>query len=380
MKIEQRLWQAGKWKLIGKSQSLKNTAQLVLVFGERYALEKTPYFTDIQKFYPQATIVTGSTAGEIIGNEVYDDSISATAIALEKSNIQLAEVSVKDFPDSRAAGAGLAKLLPHEDLKHVFILSDGTQINGTELISGLNATLPAQVTITGGLAGDGARFEKTLVGCNHLPEPGKIVAIGFYGTAIRAGFGSFAGWEPFGPWRLITKAEKNVLFELDGKPALQLYKEYLGEKAAELPASALLFPLMIRPKAENERAIVRTILGIDEAENSMTFAGDIPVGYYAQLMKANFEKLIEGAATAARTGLQNLNTSDAELAILISCIGRKLVMNQRVADEVEGVANLLQKHAAVTGFYSYGEMAPFTAGENCFLHNQTMTITFLSEN
>ena len=211
------------------------------------------------------------------------------------------------------------------------------------------------------------------------PEQGSIVALGLYGDRLRVGYGSLGGWDSFGPERLITRSRGNVLYELDGTSALQLYKTYLGEHAQGLPATALLFPLSLRTQ-ENTEPVVRTILSVDEDEQSMTFAGDLPQGGYARLMKANFDRLIDGATGAARTSAAAIGSaSPADLAILISCVGRKLVLKQRIEEEVESVREVLGEHPALAGFYSYGEISPFTPGARCELHNQTMTITTFSE-
>jgi hypothetical protein len=231
--------------------------------------------------------------------------------------------------------------------------------------------------VTGGLVGDGARFKRTLVGLNDAPKEGNIVGIGFYGKSIRIGYGSFGGWDAFGPERLITKSHENILFELDGKPALKLYKEYLGSQATGLPGTGLLFPLNLTLKAgKGEVDVVRTILSVDEKQQSMTFAGNMPQGSYTRLMKANFDRLIDGAGKAADISRQKLPRRDPDLAILISCIGRKLVLKDRIEEEVEAVRDVLGYKTCLTGFYSYGEISPIMPVESkCSLHNQTMTIT-----
>jgi hypothetical protein len=156
--------------------------------------------------------------------------------------------------------------------------------------------------------------------------------------------------------RLITRSSENILYELDGKPALDIYKMYLGEYANELPGSGLLFPLCIRTDNVGE-LIVRTILGIDENAKSLTFAGNMPEGAYARLMKANIDRLIDGASNAAQNSM-NGNAERPELAILISCVGRKLVLNQRIEEEVEVIRAVYGNDTAITGFYSYGEISP----------------------
>lgn len=279
--------------------------------------------------------------------------------------------------NSFQAGEKLAQALPHKSLVHVLVLSDGQNVNGSELVEGMTKHLPPRVTLTGGLAGDGDRFKETLVLWDGPPASNTIAAVGLYGRRLKVGFGSLGGWDAFGPERLITRSAGNVLYELDHQPALALYKKYLGEHASELPASGLLFPLSLR--SEEGESVVRTILSFSEAEQSLTFAGDIPQGEYARLMKANFDRLIDGAVGAAQTSYEAIGGISPDLALLISCVGRKLVLKQRIEEEVEGVQEIMGKQTALAGFYSYGEISPFTPSAKCELHNQTMTITTFTE-
>jgi hypothetical protein len=289
-----------------------------------------------------------------------------------------AQVPIGETARSADAGERLAKALPKRDLVHVFVLSDGVNVNGSELVRGLTEHLPPHVALTGGLSGDGERFKETLVLWDDTPQPGIVAAVGLYGDRLKVGFGSVGGWDPFGPERLITRSKGNVLYEMEGQSALALYKKYLGEHAAGLPATGLLFPLSLRTQRSDE-AIVRTIVSVDEEEQSLTFAGEMPIGAHARLMKANFDRLIDGAVGAARASFETIGSVAPDLAILISCIGRRLILKQRTEEEVEGVREILGDGAVLSGFYSYGEISPFTPGATCELHNQTMTITTLSE-
>jgi hypothetical protein len=268
--------------------------------------------------------------------------------------------------------------LSNDGLAHVFALSDGLRVNGSELVKGLTAFLPEGIQVTGGLAGDADRFQKTLVLDGHEPREGTVTAIGFYGDRLKAGCASLGGWDPFGPERLITRSQGNVLYELGGQSALDLYEKYLGEHAEGLPATGLLFPLSLR--TGDSAGVVRTILSVNRDERSLTFAGDVPEGSYARLMKANFDRLIDGAVGAARATSLGLAGGTAQLAVLISCVGRKLILKQRVEEEVEGVRDVLGDDCTLAGFYSYGEISPFIPGAKCELHNQTMTITAFAEN
>lgn len=379
MEIEQKKWtQSQGWKL-SSSKPMKKKAQLVFAFGDRFILSEPSSFEELKKFYPQANIVLCSTSGNIQGTGVDDHSIVSTALAFDQdSQVQLEKVNITEVETSFKAGENLGKRLSKEGLKHVFLVSDGHLVNGSELVKGIYSVLPPQIHVTGGLAGDGTRFEKTVVGLDSYPSEGEIVAIGFYGSALVFGFGSIGGWDSFGIERKITRSKGNVLYELDGKSALELYKNYLGEQAAELPGSALLFPLAIR-QDKNSPPIVRTILSINEENQSMVFAGDIPTGWYAQLMKANFDHLIDGASKAALASYEMLGSDSPDLALLVSCVGRRLVLDQRSEEELESVQDVIQKNAVMTGFYSYGEIAPTSLKTGCELHNQTMTITTISE-
>lgn len=379
MKIEQKKWtQESGWQTV-KDNSLKDTAQLVFYFGDSSFLENPQYFQEVKSFYPNAHVIGGSTAGEIMDTEVLDNSLTVTAVQFEGTTIQTVKVKIDAMEHSEEKGIELAKTINKEGLVHVFLLSEGLHVNGSSLVKGMMSQLPKDVAITGGLSGDQDRFKKTVVGLDATPEPDMIVAIGFYGTRLRVGYGSMGGWDSFGQDRLVTKSKGNVLYELDGKSALALYKTYLGEQAKGLPATGLLFPLSLRLKGR-ETGLVRTILAVNEQDGSMTFAGDIPEGTYVRLMKANFERLVDGAAGAASMSHESIGKTSPDLAILISCVGRKLVLKQRVEEEVERVKETLGQTTAITGFYSYGEICPVTPTEKqCELHNQTMTITTFSE-
>jgi hypothetical protein len=237
------------------------------------------------------------------------------------------------------------------------------------------------VPVTGGLAGDGAQFQETLVGGDFAPRPHAVAAIGFYGNAVHIGHGNAGGWDEFGPRRRISRSAGNVLFELDGEPALDLYKRYLGEEAAGLPGTALLFPLRIYDPLRPDSALVRTILAVDHDTGSMTFAGDMPEGWVSQLMRGNFNRLAAGAADAARQSVAGLSERAGHdgVAILVSCIGRRLLMGQRSIEEVEAAGHELGPKMPTIGFYSYGEISPHAASGICQLHNQTMTVTTITE-
>lgn len=352
-------------------------ANLALVFGSRSLLTQQEHYDYIRTLMPNAQLVFCSTSGEILNNAVYDQSISVTGIAFDKSTVQAFKTNINEHPNSFDAGKFLFNQIPKSDLTHVLIFSDGTLINGSELVDGLNADNSYNISITGGLAGDGDQFKETVTGLNQIPTSGEIVAIGLYGSSLKVSHGFQGGWNEFGHEKQITKSNKNVLYEIDGESALDLYKQYLGDYSKELPGSALLFPISLKIPG-SDTPVVRTILSIDENEKSMTFAGNMPEGSTVRLMKANFDKLIDAAGIAAKNSTETMSEKP-QFALLISCVGRKLLLNERADDEVESSRDFFGDNTSVAGFYSYGEICPFTFLSKCELHNQTMTITTFTE-
>jgi hypothetical protein len=377
MKTKQHLFLNNAWKNYPSALDSEK-CQLVLAFGSSDVIVNPEIYSHLKAVYPNANIVISSTAGEIIDDSVYDNSVVATALELEKTTVKCVETNIKAQGSSFEAGSFLMKQLDKEDLSCIFIISDGTYFNGSELVSGFNESNHNHIPITGGLAGDGARFEKTFTGLNDTPSQGNIIAVGFYGKHISVGHGSFGGWDEFGHERVITKSDKNVLYEIDNKNALDLYKQYLGPYENELPGSALLFPLSIKING-SDKNLVRTILSIDEEKKTMTFAGNLPEGSKVRLMKANFDKLIEASSIAATNSFNGVKNSNPDLAILVSCVGRKLILQDRIDEEVGAAKHIIGENTTITGFYSYGELSPFSTGTQCELHNQTMTITTFTE-
>jgi hypothetical protein len=361
---------------------LKDTAQLVLYFGAKDSLQQCDIYEKLHSLYPNAIIAGCSTGGEIIERDFNEDSCVYAALYFEKSEVKAVSAVLHNPEDSFNVGKKLATELSKKDkLKNIFILSEGLKVHGSDLVSGVNSVVDTtKITVTGGLSGDGLRFEETLVGLNEAPKSGQVVCLGFYGDDLEISWGSYSGFDNFGPERIITKSEGSTLYELDGKPALDLYKKYLGEEANNLPGSAFYFPLAIWPQNEkSEWSVIRTILSIDEKNNSMFFAGDVPQGWKVRLMWGKFDNLVDGAAKSAECAKPQKNDT---FSILVSCLGRKALMGQRVVNEIEQSADTLSKEIQNNtriGFYSYGEIAPHSISKIPVLHNQTMTITTFSE-
>jgi hypothetical protein len=374
MQVSQATWRTSSPAAEGLSAMAASGPQWVLAFGNEDLLRSAQ--PELSKAFAGAVLMGCSTAGEISGDGVADDSLALTAVRWDSTCMQPAATDLKDMDDSFDAGVRLASGLPRDGLRAVVVLGQGVQINGSALILGMSHVLGADVPIVGGLAGDGAAFVRTVVLDHTGVSATRLVCAGLYGSDLQVSHGVYGGWSAFGPARRVTKARRNVLFTLDGEPALATYKRYLGEHAKDLPASGLLFPFSVVSAGGKEEGLLRTILGIDEAEGSITLAGDVEEGGYLRMMQAGTDALVNGAEQAAH----GLKIQQAHgLALMVSCVGRKLVMGGRVDEEVEAVAAVVGKGPTLAGFYSYGEISPAHNGAQCLLHNQTMTITYFSE-
>lgn len=332
---------------------------------------------------PQSKMVFAgcSTAGEIGDKGLHEDSAVFTAVKFNQSpGLKVASSPYQPNTNAVSVGEKLGRELKNPNLKAVFVMSQGVAINGSELIQGIQKEVGPKVILTGGLAGDYGKFEKTYTVLNGHVSTSDIIAIGFSGPQVQVGYGSLGGWEPFGPVRRVTKAQGNILFEIDGQPALGIYKTYLGKKADELPGSGLLYPFAVLDNDRRTTGLIRTILGVDEKNQSLTLAGDIAQGGMLQLMHAKNQGLVNGAHQAAEMAKEMLHGGSGDkLAFLISCVGRKIVMGDDTIEEVEAVQDVFGPGTHVTGFYSNGEICPFQGVLDCKLHNQTMTITYITE-
>lgn len=372
-------WHDGRGWSAPWPASLDSPNTLVVAFGGRAEASVRAALAELSRHLPRSVKVGCSSAGEIAAARVHDESIAVAIARFESVRLRKVLRPLAAGVDAFEVGRELGRALAAADLRAVLVLCDGLRTNGSRLAAGINAALPPHVTVTGGLAADGDRFGATWVLDEDGPVSAHAVAVGLYGERLVLGHGCHAGWSAFGPERTITRADGNVLYELDGKPALSLYRTYLGERAAGLPATALLFPLAVREPQDAGPPIVRTILGMNASDQSLTFAGSVPEGYRARLMRTRTENLIQSAGLAGARAAEVFAESARPLAIAVSCVGRRLVLGERTEEEIECVRDALPRHAVQVGFYAYGEIGRRHRSDACDLHNQTMTVTLFDE-
>ncbi len=376
-------WSPGLgWR--GAAPAKPAAASLVLYVGGREALEGGERHRELRAAFPGAIVAGCSTGGQIDDSDVVDDGVQALKLDFDDTRLRLATERLAGEDASLACGRRLGSVLAAPDLAGVLLIAEGLAVNAGDLVAGLQEAIGPGVPIVGGLAADGPHFRRTLVGAGEaVPAPGLVAAIGFAGPSIRFGHGCASGWDAFGPLRSITASRGRVLLELDGEPALDLYERYLGPEAEGLPNTGLLYPLRIWDAEEPRHDVLRTLLGVDRQARSLTFAADLPVGWRAQLMRGRFGGLADGAAVAAGDAGDSCAAGAAiagdSAAFIVSCVGRRLMMGQRVEEEVLAARECLPPAMRVLGFYSYGEIAPHPATGRSELHNQTMTVLTLAE-
>ena len=378
VRVETLRYVLGAWS--GPFPSMDSPQTLVLVFGASELGEREELFNRLAGEYPESQLIGCSTAGEIQQERIWDGSLMVAIVQFERTKVRHAHAMIERAKDSYTAGRELAAQLraPEtslEELRAVFVLSCGTDVNGSELVRGLNARLPSHVVVTGGLAGDGDRFGETWVMANGRTSPGAAVAIGLYGDSVRISCGTQGGWDTAGFDSVVTSARGNMIYELDGKPALERYKEALGARAVELPASALEFPLEM--KGDDGNPVLRTVLGIDASLQALVLGGEIPTGTRVTVMQASRDRLIFGAHVAGHAAFGE--HQGPTLALTVSCVGRRLVLGERAHEEVAATLHRLPRGTQQVGFYAYGEVASAQDSRHAHLHNQTMTLTVLSE-
>lgn len=364
----------------GFRDALKKAAaiqpQLVLVFAAPSFWRDKCAISDACTL--QGVHVVGcSTAGEISGAGAADDTCSVMAIRFAGAEVKVAAAQLGSSDMSQAAGKSIGEALKESRLRGIFTLAPGLQVDGTAFAQGIAGAAGDKVLVTGGLAGDGMNFRNTFTMLNGMVFPNLAVAFGLYGDNLSLKCATRCGWKPFGLARRVTKSVANVLYELDGKPALQLYQRYLGDRAANLPSTGLLYPFSVQREDGKDTGVVRSVLAVNPADGSMTLAGDLAQGSLVRLMYADPDLLIDSAAQAGKEAVNGSKGPSASL--LVSCAGRRLAMGDDAGAEIDAAMAGAGSDSICAGFYSYGDIAPLAGPSGADVHGQSITVTHIGE-
>ena len=373
MNIDKLIFENNQWIVQGKKECISDSVNIIFVFGHIEILKQYNHSLSLKKLYPNAHIVGCTSAGNILDTSIDEYPVVASAVSFKSARLSVKCKYIN--PNTLSEDTKfLVNELDKKDLKHIFFLAPG-MINGSEIIKGLK--LKNNITVTGGLAGDRSIFKDTYQFFDGEKGKNLAVVVGFYGKSIHIGIGCETGWKEFGASRIVTKSYKNTVYEIDHKPAVELYEKYLGDTIYDHLSSTLRFPLSVRDSLEDKNKVTRTIMSINQ-DKSLVFAGNIREGSIVRLMKTNVSNVLDGAFLSAKK-IRPYNNKRS-LALIISCISRRSVLKQFCDEEIEIVQDILTPSAQTIGFYSYGEIAPFSNDlSKPLLHNQTMTITTIYE-
>ena len=356
-----------------KQNELDSKNTLVFAFYNRKNKKEAEL---IKSRFLNSTVIGCSSAGSILLDCIYENETVVSVLKLEKSTFNKKTYSCSEVDNSVEIGEQIGRDLMGPNIKGIILLTEGLIVNGSKLTTGINNIIKEKIYIGGGMAGDGMAFESTSVLDGDESSCKKIIAVALYGEDLEFISDHDGGWQNFGPTRTVTKSQNNILFEIDGKPALTLYKEFLGEAlSGKLPASALYYPLSIT--GEDGETAVRSILSVNETELSLTFAGDLPEGSSVRLMHSTLARLKEAAKNSSQKVYEKLDKSLNTFILVLSCVGRKVVLGEYTEDELKEVKDKFP-NSSITGFYSYVE---FSIGKEvpCQLHNQTLTLIGIQE-
>lgn len=374
---------AGKEATEMAVNKLSKTPNIFWVFGA-ISYDQEKLLEGVNSVIPGTPVVGCTTDGEISTPGLSTDSV--VVLALASDQIKFSTVAV-DFlsQDSFKAGIKVGDQFINTNVKYMQIFSDGLLGNGSKIVEGIQKVLGKSIIIAGGTAGDGSLFTRTYQYHNDKVLTNSIVGVGFEGK-FSFSTGVSSGWTPVGMAKEVTKSTGNVVYELDGQPALDVYKKFLGKHASMLPAVGVEYPLaLLGPQGdvgEDGYFLCRATMGVDHEKGSITFAGDVPQGVMVKMTMGNDLDVIKAAKEAAQRALDQLKKNkniQPKVVFLYSCMARKIVLGSRTNEEILAVKEVIGKDFPIIGFYTYGEYAPIGKQNMSCLHNEVATITIIGE-
>ncbi len=281
--------------------------------------------------------------------------------------------------NSELAGKELAGLFSSK-VQHIQLFSDGVTGNGCALLRGMNSMLDDYIPITGGTSGDTGEFNKSWQFAGKQLLCDAAVAIGFTGD-FKVGTGVQSGWSPVGLPKKVTRSSGNVLYELNGEPALNVFKRFLGKHAEKLPAVGVEYPLGFYSRdgstAGKDQFMLRATMAVNHKEGSITFAGDVPEGTMAHLTCGDNNSILEATEKAIQTAVNQLDDTTPVMAFFYSCMARKTLLGLRTKEEFERVNLKLAGNIPILGFYSFGEYSRVKRGGPCLFHNESAVLSVI---
>ena len=264
------------------------------------------------------------------------------------------------------------------------IFLDGLMQEGSNFIYGLQERLGKSFPLVGASASDNMRFFKTYQYFNQELLSDSAIGI-LWGGKLNFGLGIKHGWKPLGKPRTVTKSYGNIVYEIDGEPAVKIYEEYLARDISalqkELKRISILYPVGIYLTGEDEY-LLRNIISI-ESNGALHFQGNVDQGSTIRLMIGTKESCLAATREAlaeARKGLSGSNIDFRKrkgFALVFDSVSRYNMLRRSAVKELEIIKEGLDNDTPIIGLYTYGEQAPLKAVSyqgRAYFHNQTITI------
>jgi hypothetical protein len=328
-------------------------------------------------------VQTENIIGCTTDGEIYDKGLSTGSAVLggiATDQLQFHTVVVENLAGrSEAAGRRLASDLP-ASVAYVQLFSDGLSGNGCAILRGMAAVLGEELPIAGGTAGDDGKFEQTWQFAGNRVFTDAAVAIGFSGE-LKLGTGIRSGWSPIGLAKKVTRASGNILYELNGEPALKVFERFLGKHAEKLPSIGVEYPISLLGRwgdvGENEYQLLRATMSVNRADGSIIFAGEIPEGAMVSLTCGDTVSILDAAEKAAQLAISDLGDATPAVIYCYSCMARKIVLGRRTREEIERIRRTVGSSVPIMGFYTYGEFCRMQCNGPTYLHNETVTLSVI---
>lgn len=370
MEIKKLIYNDGSWSE-NFPKDMDSPKTIVLIFGN-----DEQRVQEVIKAFPKSHIAGSSTFGEIYGGHVYDKTVSVSVIKFSDVKIKSVEVPFTDYAESYNTGVKVFQELNEDKLSGILVFTKGLVFNGDQFAKGINSKNNKNVLIGGGMAGD-PEVKDTWVISKQGKRTQAVVAVGFYGDNFQMMISTESGITPLGVERTVTKSDKNILYEVNHKPALEFYREFLGDNFKDLTKSAIQYPIAVSKDYKISQAeLVRTPYTINEKDQSVTFTGEVPEGLQIRLMMAGSENMVSGSEKAAQDTKTRIKKAkgDPAFVLLVSCASRKMVMGEFTEEEIDMVQTVLgQKDYTISGYYAFGEIVSAQGG-TCVLQNQTINL------
>ncbi len=332
---------------------------------------------EIHRVFPSIELIGCTTDGEMSSVMGFQQD-SLTLMLFSSDTVEIhAGVGVKTQEDAIAAAQQAVQQAMQKSQQPAKLCitipasytADGTTTSGESILTGLNLALGHQVPVVGGTAGDQFRFQTTYQFCGTEIFTDALPVLIFSGD-LHISFGTGCGWQPIGQKSVVTRAEGTVLYEIDGKPAIEFYQRYLGDRhpTAENPLAVYT--------GESDRYYMRVPNTYNPETGGINFLGNIPEHATVQVTEISRDQVVEAAETSFKTALERYPGTEPEAVLLFSCCCRRWLLGTRAKDEYQLVKNALPRPIPICGFYTYGEFAPLEAHGQNYYHQETF-ITLL---